>query len=152
MEIQVGSGHLKNGRIKELMKLIGPDFALVNPKVVCGKIHLNQAAKLADKSHFGKYNFSKDRSTELLLYLTAQRQISKAIEIAGLSPDSKEIAWVSFSEVPNELSVLIDSDDSLISKANFDYSLHGINDSDLNLDTKQKIIMTRTSSLPVQSR
>ena len=88
----------------------------------------------------------------MLLYLTAQRQISKAIEIAGVSPESKEIAWVSFSEVPNELSVLIDSDDSLISKANFDYSLHGINDSDLNLDTKQKIIMTRTSSLPVQSR
>ena len=152
MELQVGSGHLKNGRIEELMKLIGPDFALVNPKVVCGRIHLSQAAKLADKSHLGKYNFSKDRSTELLLYLTAQRQISKAIELAGVSSDSKEIAWVSFSEVPKELSVLIEADDSLISKANFDYSLHGINDSDLNLDTKQKIIMTRTSSLPVQSR
>ena len=152
MEIQAGSGRLKNGRIEELMKLIGPDFALVNPKVVCGRIHLIQAAKLADKSHFGKYNFSKDRSTELLLYLTAQRQISKAIEIAGVSPDSKEIAWVSFSEVPKELSVLIDADDSLISRVNFDYSSHDINDSDLNLDTKQKIIMTRTSSLPVQSR
>lgn len=152
MGIKVGSGHLKGDNIEDLMKLIGPNFALINPKSVCGQVHLSQAATLADKAHLGKYNFSKDRSTELLLYLTAQRQISKAIEIAGLSSSSKEVAWASFSEVPKELSLLIESDDSLVSKVNFDYSSHGINDDNLALDRKQKIIMTRTASLPVQSR
>tara|TARA_B100000029_G_scaffold16561_1_gene16971 strand:- start:699 stop:1157 length:459 start_codon:yes stop_codon:yes gene_type:complete len=152
MGIKVGSGHLKGDSIEELMKLIGPNFALINPKSVCGQIHLSQAATLADKAHLGEYNFSKDRSTELLLYLTGQRQISKAIEIAGLSSDSKEAAWASFSEVPKELSSLLEADVSLISKANFDYSSHGINDESLDLDKKQKIIMTRTASLPVQSR
>ena len=152
MEIQAGSGHLKGKNIEELMELIGPNFALINPKSVCGQIHLSQAANLADKAHSGRYNFSKDRSTEVLLYLTAQRQISKAIEIAGLSSDSKEVAWVSFSEVPKKLSVLIEPDNSLISKVNFDYSVHDINDDNLNSDKKQKIVMTRTASLPVQSR
>jgi len=152
VEIKLGSGHLKDGNIEELMKLIGPNFALVNPKVVCGKIHLNQAAVLAEKAHTGKYNFSKDCSTELLLYLTAQRQISRAIEIAGVNPDSETVAWVSFSEIPKELSKLIEPDNSVISHVNFDYSSYNFDNDNLSLDDKQKIIMTRTASLPVQSR
>lgn len=150
--IKVGSGRLKSDNIEDLMKLIGPNFALVNPKVVCGKIHLNQAAVLAEKAHTGKYNFSKDCSTELLLYLTAQRQISRAIEIAGITSDSKTVAWVSFSEVPKELSKLIKPDISVISHTIFDYSSYDFYSNNLSLDDKQKIIMTRTASLPVQSR
>ena len=92
VKLEVGSGRLKGENNETLMSLLGPDFALINPKMVCGFLHLSQAAYLADKAHEGKYNFTKDRSTELLLYLTAQRQISRAIEIAGIKPSSEAVA------------------------------------------------------------
>ena len=146
---------MKEKNIEGLMALIGPDFALINPEKVCGKIHLNQAAFLAAKAHEGKYNFSKNRSTELLLYLIAQRQISRAIEIAGIKPDIKAVAWVSFSQVPEKLSELLEPDESLISHKDFDYSSLDLGKefiTKLSFDEKQKIVMTRTAALPVQSR
>ena len=76
---------MKMGNIEELKSLISPNFALVNPKMVCGRAHLKQVAYLADKAHRDQYNLANDRSTEVLLYLTAQRQISKAIEIGGIA-------------------------------------------------------------------
>ena len=118
-------------------------------------LHLSQAASLANKAHEGKYNFTKDRSTELLLYLTAQRQISRAIEIAGIKPDSETVAWVSFSQVPDKLSDLVEPDESVISHLDFDYSSLGLDKAlldKLSFDEKQKIVMTRTAALPVQSR
>ena len=155
VELEVGSGRLKGENNKALMSLLGPDFALINPKMVCGSLHLSQASYLADKAHEGKYNFTKDRSTELLLYLTAQRQISRAIEVAGIKPSSEAVAWVSFSQVPDKLADLIEPDDSVISHLDFDYSSLGLDKTlldKLSFDEKQKIVMTRTAALPVQSR
>ena len=155
VELEVGSGRLKGENNEVLMSLLGPDFALINPKMVCGSLHLSQAAYLADKAHEGKYNFANDRSTELLLYLTSQRQISRAIEVAGIKPSSEAVAWVSFSQVPDKLADLIEPDDSVISHLDFDYSSLGLDKSlldKLSFDEKQKIVMTRTAALPVQSR
>ena len=76
---------MKTSDIEELKSLISPNFALVNPKLVCGEAHLKQVAYLADKAHRDQYNLAKDRSTQVLIYLTAQRQISKAIDIRGES-------------------------------------------------------------------
>ena len=155
VELEVGCGRLKGKNNEVLMSLLGPDFALINPKRVCGSLHLSQAAYLADKAHEGKYNFAKDRSTELLLYLTAQRQISRAIEIAGIKPGSEAVAWVSFSQIPDKLSDLVEPDESVISQLDFDYSSLGLEKSlldKLSFDEKQKIVMTRTAALPVQSR
>jgi tRNA threonylcarbamoyladenosine modification (KEOPS) complex Cgi121 subunit len=155
VEPKVGSGHLKTENIEDVKSLISSDFAVINPKVVCGIIHLKQAAYLATKAHEDKYNLAKEKSTEVLLYLTAQRQISKAIEIGGVNSDNKSIAWVSFGEIPKNLDNLIEFDDSIISYENFDYSITKWNTSDLkklNFEEKQKIIMTRTATLPVQSR
>jgi len=155
VELEVGCGRLKGENNEALMSLLGPDFALINPKRVCGSLHLSQSAHLADKAHEGKYNFSKDRSTELLLYLTAQRQISRAIEVAGIKPGSEAVAWVSFSQVPDKLSDLVEPDESVISHLDFDYSSLGLEKSfldKLSFEEKQKIVMTRTAALPVQSR
>ena len=155
VELTVGCGRLKGENNEALMSLLGPDFALVNPEMVCGSLHLSQAAYLADKAHEGKYNFAKDRSTELLLYLTAQRQISYAIEIAGIKPSLEAVAWVSFSQVPDKLSNLVEPDESVISHLDFDYSSLGLDKTlldKLSFDEKQKIVMTRTAALPVQSR
>ena len=103
---------MKTSDIEELKSLISPNFALVNPKLVCGEAHLKQVAYLADKAHRDQYNLANDRSTEVLLYLTAQRQISKAIEIGGIAEKQKEIAWVSFDELPDKLSTVVSLDGS----------------------------------------
>ena len=155
VELKIGCGRLKGENNEALMSLLGPDFALINPKRVCGSLHLSQAAHLADKAHEGKYNFTKDRSTELLLYLTAQRQISRAIEVAGIKSGSEAVAWVSFSQIPDKLSDLVEPDESVISHLDFDYSSLGLEKSlldKLSFDEKQKIVMTRKAALPVQSR
>ena len=91
----------------------------------------------------------------MLLYLTAQRQISKAIEIAGVNANTKTVAWVAFDQVPARLSDLLEPDESVISHTDFDYSTLGLDEDvlvRLGFDEKQKIVMTRTATLPVQSR
>ena len=146
---------MKEDNVDKLMSLIGPDFALIDSEKVCGHLHLNQAARLANKAHKGKYNLSKARSTELLLYLTAQRQISRAIKIAGVNANTKAVAWAAFDQVPARLSNLVEPDESVISHLDFDYSSLGLEKSlldKLSFDEKQKIVMTRTAALPVQSR
>ena len=155
MEPLVGCGYLKTKDIGKLKSFINPNFALINPKIICGHLHLKQAAYLADEAHAGNYNLSKDRSTEVLLYLTAQRQISKAIEIGGIKEGQKSIAWVSFGNPPISLSSILDDDDSVISHETFDYSKANLDEkiiSELKFEDKQKIVMTRTATLPVQSR
>ena len=155
MEALVGSGHLKTKNIEDIKSLISPSFALINPKVVCGELHLKQSAYLADKAHDEKYNFANDRSTEVLLYLTAQRQISKAIDIGGITENQKSIAWVSFSDIPENLSDLVSSDKLILSHENYNYSNLNLDEelvSNLNIDELQKIVMTRSATLPVQSR
>ena len=155
MEALVGSGHLKTKNIEDIKSLISPSFALINPKVVCGELHLKQSAYLADKAHDEKYNFANDRSTEVLLYLTAQRQISKAIDIGGITKNQKSIAWVSFSDIPENLSDFVSPDNLILSHEDYDYSTLNLDEkviSNLPIDKLQKIVLTRTATLPVQSR
>ena len=155
MEPKVGSGHLKTENIEDVKLMINSDFAVINPKIVCGVLHLKQAAYLAIKAHEGNYNLAKEKSTEVLLYLTAQRQISKAIEIGGVTSENKSIAWVSFGKIPKILDNLIEVDDSIISRESFDYTVAKLDDTvlkKLNSEEKQNIIMTRTAILPVQTR
>ena len=155
MEPKVGSGHLKTKNIEDVKLMINSDFAVINPKIVCGILHLKQAAYLVIKAHEGNYNLAKEKSTEVLLYLTAQRQISKAIEIGGVTSENKSIAWVSFGKIPKILDNLIEVDDSIISRESFDYTVAKLDDTvlkKLNYEEKQNIIMTQTAILPVQSR
>ena len=149
MELTVGCGRLKTKKIEDLKSLIGPNFALINPKVVCGKLHLQQAAYLSASAHQGNYNLANDKSTEVLLYLTAQRQISKAIKIGGIDNTIESLAWVSFGETPKKLFELVKKDESVIDISNFDSS--GFN-SEIGIDKIQKIVMTKTATLAVQSR
>ena len=149
MELTVGCGRLKTKKIEDLKSLIGPNFALINPKVVCGKLHLQQAAYLSASAHQGNYNLANDKSTEVLLYLTAQRQIAKAIKIGGIDNTIESLAWVSFGETPKKLFELVKKDESVVDISNFDSS--GFN-SEIGIDKIQKIVMTKTATLSVQSR
>ena len=98
---------------------------------------------------------SKDRSTEVLLYLTSQRQISKAIKIGGIDKDTKSVAWVSFGKPPLDFLDMIEIDDSIISENSFDYSTLNLDKSivdNMSFEEKQKIVMTKTATLSVQPR
>lgn len=155
MEPKVGSGCIKTEDIEELKDLINPNFALINASSVCGLLHLRQAAYLSENAHTGNYNLAKDKSTEVLLYLTGQRQISKAIELGGINNTHKSVAWVSFGELPSKLSELVSLDSSVISHDNFDFSVLDLDEklaSKLSSTEKQKMIMTRTATLPVKPR
>ena len=96
---------------------------------------------------------SNDKSTEVLLFLTAQRQISKALKLAGISDNTESIGWVSFGTVSTDFLRVVEEDDSVISISQFDYTKFADDiDASLENQLKQKIIMTRTATLPVQPR
>ena len=153
MKIEVGSGHLKTNDLDQILSFVNPNLALVDSRSVCGIEHLRQAATLSLSSHDNIFNLSKDKSTEVLLYLTFQRQILKALKLGGVNKNTKGVGWVSFGEVSPDLSQIITEDDSAISIDNYDFS-NLAKDVDINLDNelKQKIIMTRTAVLPVLPR
>ncbi len=153
MKIEVGSGYLKTNDLDQILSFVNPNLALVDSRSVCGIEHLRQAATLSLSSHDNIFNLSKDKSTEVLLYLTFQRQILKALKLGGVNKNTKGVGWVSFGEVSSDLSQIITEDDSVISIDNYDFS-NLAKDVDINLDNelKQKIIMTRTAALPVLPR
>ena len=153
MEPIVGCGYLRTNKLDEILSFVTPNLALVDTRSVCGIEHLHQAAILSLTAHNNGYNLSNDKSTEVLLYLTAQRQIAKALKLAGISDNTESIGWVSFDTVSTDFLKVLDKDDSVISISKFDYSNFG-KDIDANLEDqlKQKIIMTRTATLPVQPR
>lgn len=153
MKIKVGCGHLKTNDLDKILSFVSPNLALLDSRSVCGIEHLRQAATLSLSSHNNGFNLSKDKSTEVLLYLTFQRQISKALSLSGVNKNTKGIGWVSFGKTSVDLSEIITEDDSVISVHNYDFSKLA-KDVDINLDNdlKQKIIMTRTAILPVQPR
>jgi len=149
----VGCGHLKINDLDEILSFVTPDLALVDSRCVCGIEHLHQAAILSLAAHTNGYNLSNDKSTEVLLYLTAQRQISKALKFAGITEYTKSIGWVSYGNISSDFLGIVDKDNSVISVSNFDFSKFA-NDVNNKFDNnlKQKIVMTRTATLPIQTR
>ena len=153
MEPIVGCGHLKINKLDKILSFVTPDLALVDSRSVCGIEHLHQAAHLSLAAHNNSYNLSNDKSTEVLLYLTAQRQISKALKFAGINGSTKSIGWVSYDNLSSDFLDIVDKDDSVISVSNFDFSIFAKDiASKFDNNLKQKIVMTRTATLPTQTR
>ena len=153
MKLTVGSGYLKSNDLDHILSFVTSNLALVDSKSICGIEHLHQAAALSLSSHNNGFNLSKDKSTEVLLYLTSLRQISKALKLAGVNEDTKSVGWVFFGESYPDLSEIITEDNSVISIQNYNFPKLA-KDIDINIADiiKQKIIMTRTATLPVQPR
>ena len=153
MEPIVGCGHLKINKLDKILSFVTPDLALVDSRSICGIEHLHQAARLSLAAHNNSYNLSNDKSTEVLLYLTAQRQISKALKFAGINESTKSIGWVSYDNLSSDFLDIVDKDDSVISVSNFDFSIFAKDiASKFDNNLKQKIVMTRTATLPTQTR
>ncbi len=73
---------------------------------IAGTEHLALASANALRAFSQGRARSRSLEMEILLYASCQRQISKAIEMLGVTPLTREIAVVALSESPTILSTL----------------------------------------------
>ena len=74
------------------------EIQLMRADRIAGPEHLSFAAKNAVKAFSQKYRRSRSLAMEMLLYASCQRQISRAIEMLGVTPQTKEIAVTAMSK------------------------------------------------------
>ena len=72
---------------------------------IAGIRHLKACIHYSLQSFQEKTNLAKSLNTEILLYLSGYRQISKAIEKIGLNEDSKEILCIHIQKIENKKTV-----------------------------------------------
>jgi KEOPS complex subunit Cgi121 len=65
----------------------------VDAKVVCGPAHLASALLHARRSHERGRPRARDPKVELMLYLTGRRQITRALEAAGISKATHHVGF-----------------------------------------------------------
>src|SRR5256886_3622585 len=73
------------------------EVQLVKADLIAGPEHLQFAARNAIHSFNGKRRRSKSLAMELLLYVSCQRQIAKAIKFLGVDSKDSRIALVALS-------------------------------------------------------
>jgi len=74
------------------------EVQLVKVDLVGGSEHLRLAALNALYSFKGERRRSKSLAVELLLYISCQRQIAKAIKLLGVDPKDSRVAVVALSD------------------------------------------------------
>jgi len=155
VDFTVGGGRCAAGSDEALRELLGPRLALADAHAVCGTLHLRQAAELAQRAHDGGYALSHTRASEVLLYLTGQRQVSRAITRAGLSPETETVGWVAFGKPPPKLAGLVAEDERVLDGEDFDYRAFGLPQVALDANTRERwpeLVLTRCALLPVRGK
>jgi len=106
---QVEVTGFRNARIRdieEFLKIIrkektsNAEIQFFDAKFVATWQHLYFAALNALTAFKNKENISRSLAMETMLYASAQRQISKAMELIGIKPHSSEIAVLIIGEKP----------------------------------------------------
>src|SRR2546422_11675933 len=82
------------------------EVQLLKADLVAGPEHLHFAARNAIYSFKGKRRRSKSLAIELLLYISCQRQIAKAIKILGVDSADSRIALVALSDSKDAIQEL----------------------------------------------
>jgi tRNA threonylcarbamoyladenosine modification (KEOPS) complex Cgi121 subunit len=82
------------------------EVQLLKADLVAGPEHLQFAARNALYSFNGKRRRSKSLAMELLLYISCQRQIAKAIKFLGVDSEDSRVALVALSESKEALEEL----------------------------------------------
>jgi tRNA threonylcarbamoyladenosine modification (KEOPS) complex Cgi121 subunit len=103
---------------------------LLKAGLIAGPEHLRFAARNALHSFNGKNPRSKSLAVEYLLYISCQRQISKAIGFLGVEPSDSTIALVGLSESREQLSNLEKTSRTLLGVENSEV---------LEIDSKRKL-------------
>ena len=96
----------------------GVQVQLLKAERIAGLEHLRFAARNALLSFNGKNPRSKSLAVEYLLYISCQRQISKAIDFVGVEPSDHKVALVGLSESKEQLSDLEGISGPLLGTAN----------------------------------
>src|SRR5436190_1527719 len=90
---------------------------LLKAKLIAGPEHLRFAARNALHSFRSKSPRSKSLAVEFLLYVSCQRQISKAIRLLGVEPTDRQVVLVALSESKEALQELERVSGSLLGEA-----------------------------------
>jgi len=90
------------------------EVQLLKADLVAGPEHLQFAARNAIYSFKGKQRRSKSLAMELLLYISCQRQIAKAIRLLGVDSKDSRIAIVALSESRAALEELARAAQSIV--------------------------------------
>jgi len=90
------------------------EVQLLKADLVAGPEHLHFAARHAIYSFKGKRRRSKSLAMELLLYISCQRQIAKAIKFLGVDSKDSQIAIVALSESKAALEELARDAQSIV--------------------------------------
>ncbi len=93
----------------------GGEVILLNPLYVYGKNHVLTAILHAERAFANSSNRSKNILTETIMYISGERQVSKALKRMKPSTDSVECVAVLFDIKDPELELLnVERDDSII--------------------------------------
>jgi len=77
-----------------------PNFLFIREDRVVGEFHLEAAMKYAISSFIRKRNISDTIQKEILIYLSLQRQVFKAIDIMGIKNYTGKIIVIGEKEFP----------------------------------------------------
>lgn len=78
-------------RVAAVEKSTGVRVHLVDASRVCGAVHLASALLHARRAHERGRGRARDLKVELMMYLVGERQISRAIESAGVKRGTKAV-------------------------------------------------------------
>ncbi|HEX17238.1 MAG TPA: hypothetical protein ENG60_02355 [Thermoplasmatales archaeon] len=81
-------------KVREISTGMGIEIQVVDADLVCGKDHVISAVMHAVRSFKEKRNSTRSLSMELLLYLSGERQISRAIEKVGIKEGKERHVFV----------------------------------------------------------
>ena len=90
------------------------EVQLVKADLIAGPEHLQFAARNALNSFKGDKRRSKSLAVELLLYLSCQRQIAKAIRFLGVDSEDSRVALIALSDSEDAIQQLARRVESII--------------------------------------
>jgi tRNA threonylcarbamoyladenosine modification (KEOPS) complex Cgi121 subunit len=90
------------------------EVQLVKADLIAGPEHLQFAARNALNSFYGDKRRSKTLAVELLLYLSCQRQIAKAIRFLGVNSEDSRVALIALSQSRDSIEELARHAESII--------------------------------------
>ncbi|MBD3407871.1 MAG: hypothetical protein GF411_17255 [Candidatus Lokiarchaeota archaeon] len=113
----VGIAEIRNEHnlsMKEILKLAqkNPDNIMavqfLNSSLIAGTLHLVSAAQNALNAWLGQYAISRSLDVEIILYSSAQRQISVALDQFGLKDRLDTVALVLIGTEKKEIQTFLD--------------------------------------------
>lgn len=113
------------------------EVQLVKADLIAGPEHLQFAVRNALYSFKGKRRRSKSLAMELLLYISCQRQIAKAIKFLGVDSKDSRIVLVALSSSKDAIQNLARQAESMISGEE--------DDSQIEIGSKHKMVKLQDS-------